>query len=301
MKKFVLLFLLCSTFFAAQNNALRKQINTITKGKNSTIAVSVKGIDFPFQFDNSNASKKLPMPSVFKFHIACAVLHQVDEGKLNLNQKILIRKSDLLENTWSPIREKYPNGNIELSLDEILKYTVSQSDNNGCDILLRLIGGTKAVQELMNSKGIKNFQIKYNEEEMHKGVAYLYQNYTTTKSLTSLLKAFYQKEIISSESTDYLYQIMLQTSTGINKLKEQLSNGIVAHKTGSSGKVGNLTIAENDAGIVTLPNGKKYSIAVFISDSTEDEVVNCKIISDISKIVYDDLSNVKSGFFFYTK
>ncbi len=301
MKKIVLLFLFCTTFVAAQNISLKKQINTITKGKNATVAVSVKGIDFPFQFDNSNASKKLPMLSVFKYHIACAVLDEVDKGKLSLKQKILVKKSDLMENTWSPIREKYPEGNVELTLDEILKFTVSQSDNNGCDILLRLIGGTETVQKFMDSKNVKDFQIKYNEEWMHKGVEYLYQNYTTTKSLAALLKSFYEQQIISPESTEYLYKIMLETSTGTNKLKEQLPKSSVAHKTGSSGKQDNLTIAENDSGIVTLPNGKHYSIVVFVINSTEAETVNCKMISDISKAVYDDLSSKKQGFFFQMK
>ncbi len=90
----------------------------------------------------------MPMLSVFKFHIALAVLNQVDKGNLTLDQKILIKKSDLLENTWSPLREKYPDGNVELPLSEIITYTVAQSDNNGCDILLRLIGGTKNCSEI---------------------------------------------------------------------------------------------------------------------------------------------------------
>ena len=80
---------------------------------------------------------------------------------------------------------------------------------------------------------------------------------------------------------------MFNTETGTNKLKEQLPKKVIAHKTGSSGKTGNLTVAENDSGIVTLPNGNHYSIVVFISDSTESEVVNCKMVSDISKTVWD--------------
>ncbi len=46
------------------------------------------------------------MQSVFKFHIALAVLDLVDQGKLSLDQKVFIKKSELLPNTWSPIRKK---------------------------------------------------------------------------------------------------------------------------------------------------------------------------------------------------
>jgi beta-lactamase class A len=84
-----------------------------------------------------------------------------------------------------------------------------------------------------------------------------------------------------------MYNLMLQTTTGANKLSDQLPKGSIAHRTGSSGKVGDLTIAENDIGIVTLPNGKHYAITVFVSDSTESEETNTKMISEISKVVWD--------------
>lgn len=286
MKKIKFLLLLISTVIFAQQSVLDQKINTIIKGKKATVGVSVLSFEDHFRY-NKNANKKLPMLSVFKFHIAAAVLEWVDQGKLSLDQKIFITKKDLPEDTWSPIREKFPNGNIEMSLDEMIYYTVALSDNNGCDILLRLIGGTETVQKFMDSKGVKNFQIKNNEEQMHKGIQYLYENYTTPHSLAQLYKDFYQGKILSEKSTEYLYNIMLNTETGTNKLKEQLPQKVVAHKTGSSGKTGNLTVAENDSGIVTLPNGNHYSIVVFISDSTEPEKVNCQMISDISKTVWD--------------
>jgi beta-lactamase class A len=291
MKKAGLLFLFISAFSLAQTTALEQKINSIVNNKNATVGVSVLGIEDQFNY-NKNGEKKLPMQSVFKFHIATAVLDIVDKGKLSLDKKILIKKSDLLDDTWSPLRDKYPNGNIELPLSKIIDFTVAQSDNNGCDILLRLVGGTASVQKFMNSKGIKNFQIKFNEEEMHKNWDAQYQNYSTTNSGTEILKKFYQGKLLSKKSTDYLMQVMLGTKTGTNKLVEQLpKNTPIAHKTGSSGKNKNgLTGAENDMGIITLPDGKHYAIAVFVSNSTETDVINCKIISDVSKAVWDDFN-----------
>lgn len=289
MKKITLLFLLIATYSFSQN--LKKEILQITKGKNATVAVSV----LDFGNDKSvhvNGNKKLPMLSVFKFHIALAVLNEVDQGKLNLDQKILIKKSDLLENTWSPIRERFPEGNIQMPLSELIKYTVAESDNNGCDILLKLIGGTETVQKFINSKGIRNFTIKVNEEQMHQGFEFMYLNATTTNSANQLLKDFRDKKIVSKTSTDFLMTTMLETSTGKNKIVAQLPESVpVAHKTGSSGKnEKGLTIAENDIGIVTLPGGKSYALSIFVSDSMESAETNTKMIADISKIVFDYFS-----------
>lgn len=295
-KIFCLLLLSFSTFIFSQSLELKNQITAITQGKNATVAVSVKGVDFPFEFNNENSSKKLPMQSVFKFHIAAAVLDFVDKGKLKLDQNIFVKKSDLLENTWSPLRDKYPNGNISLPLSEIIRYTVAQSDNNGCDILLRLIGGTQTVQNFINKKGIKDFQIKFNEEEMHKNWDVQYQNYTTTTSANQALKKFYHGKLLSKSSTDFLMKVMLGTTTGLNKIVEQLPKGTpVAHKTGSSGRnADGLVGAENDIAIITLPNGKYYALTVFVSDSKESDAVNCRMISDISKSVWDYLSRNNS-------
>ena len=291
MKKLTILFLLISIFSFAQKAELKKEISKITEGKKATIAVSVLGIDFPFQYNNNNAEKKLPMQSVFKYHIALAVLDLVDQGKISLDQKVFIKKSELLPNTWSPIREKNPEGNFEMPISELIEYTVAMSDNVGCDVLLRLIGGPKVVNDYIVSKGVKNTQIVYNEELMQSAWKNQYENYTTMKSATRLLKDFYKGKILSKKSTEFLLAVMYRTSTGLNKIVEQLPKyAKVAHKTGSSGKNdAGLTGAENDIAIITLPNGKTYAIAIFVSDSTESYDVNCKMISDISKVVFEIL------------
>jgi len=293
VKKILLLtFSLFTIISFAQNfSDLKKDINQKIKGKNATIAVSVLDFETNKSFD-INGNKKLPMLSVFKFHIGLAVLKQVDEGKLRLDQKKFIKKSDLLENTWSPIRKKFPKGNVDMYLHDLIRYTVAQSDNNGCDILLRLLGGTEPVQKFINEMGIEDFKIIYNEEKMHEGYEFHYGNWTTTNDANKLLKKFNDGQILSKYSTDFLMETLLETNTGNTKLVAQLPKGTpVAHKTGSSGKdEKGLTIAENDIGIVTLPNGKKYAISVFVSDSMESEETNTKMIADISKIVFDYFS-----------
>lgn len=290
MKKNLFLFaLLFSALGFSQN--LKKEIQQIIKNKNAIVGVSV--LDFANNKSiDINGDQKLPMQSVFKFHIALAVLHDVDEGKLALDQEIFIKKSDLLDNTWSPLRNKYPDGNIELPLSEILRFTVAESDNNGCDILLRMIGGTQTVQNFIDRKGIKDFSIKANEEQMHQDWKVQYTNFTTANSMNDLLKKFSDGEIVSVKSTAFLMKVMLGTTTGTSKIVEQLpKNTPVAHKTGSSGKnKDGLTGAENDTAIITLPNGKKYALTVFVSDSMESDAVNCKIISDISNKVWEYLN-----------
>ena len=63
---------------------------------------------------------------------------------------------------------------------------------------------------------------------------------------------------------------MIDTETGANKLKGMLpAKTVVGHKTGSSDRnADGMQTADNDAGLVILPDGRKYYIAAFVMDST---------------------------------
>ena len=296
--KFLIIVTILSLFTFhsyAQRDSLINKIERIIKTKDATVGVSIYGIENKESL-NINGEKPFPMQSIFKFHIALAVLDKVDMGKLNLNQEIFISKSELLPDTWSPIRDKYPDGNVKLTLAEIIKYTVALSDNNGCDILLKKIGGPKKVSNYIHKLGIKDVSISVNEDQMHKDWNTQFSNWTTPKAATDLLIAFYTKNILSIDSYDFLLKTMIETTTGKNRIKGQLPEGtIVAHKTGSSGtnKKG-ITAAANNIGIVTLPDGKHFAISVFITNSKENEETNEKIISDIAKAAWEYFINDKS-------
>ena len=230
--------------------------------------------------------------SFFKFHIALTTLNLVDKGKLKLNQKFFIKKEYLLPETWSPIRDEFPNGDMYLTLDKLLRYTVSHSDNNGCDILLRIIGGTQKVQKFINKQGIKDFKIEVNEQQMSTWEN-LYKNTTTPLATTELLEKFYNGKVLKKETTKYLYHIMVETSRGITWMKAGFpQNTEVAHRTGISGTNDkNLRVAMNDVGIVKLPNGKHFILSVYLKNITEERTDTEKIISDIAKTTWNYYSN----------
>jgi beta-lactamase class A len=273
--------------FAQTTNELRQQLHNIIATKNATVGISIKSIEDKDTL-SINGNLKAPMMSVFKFHIALAVLNKIDEGKLSLNQEIFVKKQNLLPDTWSPMREDYPNGNMYLTLDKLLRYTVSHSDNNGCDILIDLVGGTKVVKKFINKNGIKDFVIKVNEEQMQTWEN-LYLNTTTPLATTELLEKFFKGEVLKKNTTEYLYQIMVETSRGITWMKAGLpENTELAHRTGISGtNDDNLRVAMNDVGIVKLPNGKHFILSVYLKDITEKKEDTEKIIADITKATWD--------------
>lgn len=279
------IFLASSKIFGQAE--LRQELKNIIATKNATIGISIKNIEGKDTL-SINGNLNAPLMSVFKFHIALATLNLVDKRKLSLKQKIFIKKEDLHEDTWSPIRDEYPNGNMYLTLDQLLRYTVSHSDNNGCDILLDLIGGIEPVQKFINKQGIKDFTIKVNEQQMRTWEN-LYINTTTPFATTELLEKFYKGQILKKKTTKYLYQIMVECSRGITWMKAGLPEGTeLAHRTGMSDKNENdLRAAMNDVGIFKLPNGNHIILSVYLKDITEELEVTQKIIADITRATWD--------------
>lgn len=271
--------------------SLRSKIQEIVSSKRAIVGVSIIGNNGKDTL-SLNGDNRFPMQSVFKFHIALAVLSEVDKGNLFLDQNILIGKDDLLpDEFWSPLRDENPNGGV-FTIAELIKYSVSHSDNTACDVLIQLIGTPKTVEQYFKKNGIQDIQITYNEKEMQSKWENMFENWTTPKAASETLKMFYENKnnLLSKSSYDFFWKTNIETTTGKNRIKGQLPEGtIVAHKTGWSGtnKETGITAAVNNIGIVFLPNGKYFIISVFVTDSKEDFDTNEKIIADIAKVSYD--------------
>lgn len=241
-----------------------------------------------------NGAERFPMQSVFKFHIALAVLERVDKGLLKLDRKVPVSETDVSHQLYSPIRERYPSGTDDLTLDSLIRYTVAQSDNTGCDVLLRLLGGPGKVQQFIEGKGIREVAIVNTEQQLQGDWSVQYRNWTTPRAAVMLLEKFYKNEMVSAASTKYLLDIMLGTVTGAKRIKGLLPEGTpVAHKTGWSGmNKDGVTAATNDIGLMFLPDGRVVAIAAFVRDSRESAETNEEVIARASKVCWEYFSEL---------
>ncbi len=279
-------FVLIPCLVSAQDS-LRSQIIQISKSAKGIVGVSILGIESRDTL-NYNGNARLVMHSVMKFPIAMTVLNLVDKGKYKLDQKMKVSKKDVPTGTWSPLRDKYPDG-AEVTLSDLLGYMVSQSDNNACDFLLKKIGGTQVVEDYIQSLGIKGINIVASEGDMAKAWEVQYTNWCKPADVVHLLDIFYSGKVLSKTSNDFLLKIMTETTTGPKRIKGLLPKDVVvAHKTGTSPTNDEgLTPATNDVGIMTLPNGKHLAIAILVCNSKADEATRESVIAQIAKAAWD--------------
>lgn len=247
---------------------------------------------FVVESENSawlNKDDHFPMQSVYKFPIAMTVLSQVDAGKISLDELITVQKSDFISPAQhSPIRDKHPEGNFKISIRDLLRFAVSESDGSASDLLMRKIGGAGKVMKFLKSIGISGIQVLDTEAEIGRNDSVQYRNWATPAAAVKLLYALYKGNELKPQSRQLLMTLMTETETGMNRLKGLLpKDAVVAHKTGSSRTVNGKTAASNDIGIISLPNGKHLLAAVFISDSYAAESVREKVIAQIARIGWD--------------
>ena len=96
-----------------------------------------------------NEHSRPPMQSVFKLPLGIAVLAEVDRGRLRLDQPVRFLPSDrILPHTYSPLQDKYPEAGVDVPLQELLRLSVSLSDNAATDVLVRLLGGWRRIRGL---------------------------------------------------------------------------------------------------------------------------------------------------------
>jgi beta-lactamase class A len=285
--------LLCSlgaTRSAAQSLAqtdLQKQIRAIAADARGKVSVACSLPGTPLNCDLDPTAHP-PMQSVFKLPLAITVLYMVEQGMFTLDQPIRFRPEDLfVPHAFSPMQEKYPGANVDMPLRDLLQGAVSVSDNVAADILLRLAGGTRPVNDYIASLGVSGFHLLDSEHALHLDVTAQYRNWFEPVAAVQLLRLISDHSPLTAEHTELLLSWMRAAIT-VKRLNGDMPPGtLVAHKSGTSDVDNGVAHATNDIGLITLPDGRRLAIAVFVTDSTADDATREKVIARIGRAAYD--------------
>jgi beta-lactamase class A len=271
---------------AASETELQRQIREIAAGVQGKVSVacSLPGTALNCDLD---PHAHPPMQSVFKLPLAIAVLHMTEQGKLRLDERVRFLPADRIPNAYSPLQDKYPNAGVDVPLRELLRLTVSESDNVAADMLLQLAGGPQMVNNYIASLGVAGFHLQDSERTLHREPDAQYRNWFEPGGAVALLRRLDGPSPLAGEDTDLLLGWM-RDSRLATRLKSGLPAGtVVAHKAGTSDVDNGLAHATNDIGLITLPNGKLLAIAVFVTDSRADTPTRENTIARIGRAAYD--------------
>jgi beta-lactamase class A len=272
----------------ARFDNLRDSVTQIAALAKGHVGVSAMILETGETVAALNPRDHFPMQSVYKLPISMAVMQQLDAGKIKLEQKVAVTKSDFVRaGQHSPIRDRNPDG-AEITVNELIRFAIAESDGTASDVLMKLAGGAQAVQKYLTDLSVNDLIVLNTEKEIGQDWQVQYRNFSTPDAAVALLRALHEKRGLSESSQAIILKYLVESTPGAKRLKGLLPAGTtVAHKTGTSGAQKGVTAATNDIGIITLPNGKHLAIAVFVSDSPTDEATREDVIAKIAKAVWD--------------
>ena len=216
-----------------------------------------------------NADEAFPMASTYKVPIAVRLLSMVDDGELELDQRI-----DIGVEEYSPgsgmLAKLLDDPGLSVSLHNLLEIMLLISDNTATDRLLETVGGGDAVTAHMRSIGVEGMARGSFDHPPDRGLdrrqghadglrspmgrlrgacrgaagrrtgtgatgiragSSRYGN--TTRNGFALLEKIWRGDALGAESGALLIDIMERCETGEARLKGLLPDGtVVAHKTG---------------------------------------------------------------------
>ena len=255
--------------FATNSEAeLSKKIAAIEKKSNSIMGITAIYIEKNKTVAH-NSDKRFFMASTIKLPIALAFLHRVDEKKDSLSRVIKLDAHNSVPGSGT-LYHLFEKRKLSMSLQQILKHMLSNSDNSASDTILQVVNGPEYVTKRMYALGFKNILINRSILEMfldtnhvdhsllkkprpvfswqktfnsipleQKKLAWQHfqndvRDTTTPEDMAKLLVKIYKKQALSESSTNILMKIMEQCRTGRSRIRGLLpANVKVAHKTGT--------------------------------------------------------------------
>lgn len=252
-------------------------------------------------------TESFPMQSVFKWPLAIAALQAVEAGKLQLDQPITIRRSEF-SLYHSPLAKAFKGESNAYPLRELIALAAGESDNTAADILMREIGGPKVVSAMLRDGGISGISVDRYERQFQPEVFGLpgfgwdqvidepaYRAKLSAldpgRRQAALQAALKDKRDSATPDASVLFveaqgrgnwlrdpahsalidRIVTQTKTGPDRIRAGLPAGSrFAHKAGAGLTMDGVNHAVNDIGLVALPNGRVFAIAVYLAGSTAD-------------------------------
>jgi beta-lactamase class A len=220
-----------------------------------------------------NENEVVPSASLIKIPIMMEVLRQVNDEKLSLSQRIVVK--DDVKVPYS-ILNLLESGN-SYTLKDVLTLMIIQSDNTAANILMDIVGMDN-VNRYITSLGLKNtvLQRKMIDAEARKAGR---ENKTTALEMAKLLEIIYRGAEADNPSSLLMKKILLnQLDNSMMRLYTP-DDIAIAHKTGD------LDGISHDAGIVYLKN-TDYIFCNLTWDAVTNNIAR-ESIGKTSKIAYD--------------
>lgn len=233
--KFLLVFSLLIPFVVFANSSKFQQVEQEAKAIEASLSARIGVSVFDTQngeYWDYNGNQRFPLTSTFKT-IACAkLLYDFEQGNINPNSTVEIKKADLV--TYSPVIEKQVGKAI--TLNDACFATMTTSDNTAANIIISAVGGPESVTDFLRQIGDKETRLDRIEPELNEGKLGDLRDTTTPKAIVNTLNELLFGSALSQMSQKKLKSWMVNNQVTGNLLRSVLPAGWnIADRSGAGG------------------------------------------------------------------
>ena len=253
-----------------------KEIKRYLDGRLGKYSFYFEDLDSGYTY-GLDESEKMPSASCIKLPIAIALFKEIEQGKIDLNEKVYISKDEMVDG----IGILFEFEEREYSIKEIVIAMLALSDNTATNKVIDLVG-IKRINEIAKEMGLVQTELnrKMRDVELkEKGV----ENYSSSSDLSKCFKILYNKSYLNEKNSEYIVNVLTRQQVR-NKIpfyipKKEWNN--IANKSGS------LNGVENDAALMMVTKGN--FVFTIMSEELPNNVYGLVTISRVAKMLWDIL------------
>lgn len=251
-----------STGSAARNGATRdaaqalKKIESDARGRLGVFALDTgSGRSFGLNQDSHFA-----LCSTFKLLLAAVALREADAGRLDLNEVIAYSKADMVP--VAPVTTLHlAEGGMRIGA--LAKATQQTSDNVAGNLLIKRFGGPDEFTKILRGLGDTVTRLDRYETVMNLVPPGEIRDTTTPRAMAETTARLLTGDLLSRSSRTTLIEWMIETKTGLTRLRANLPKDWVAGDKTGTALHPSMANKHNDVAIIMPPGLAPIVVAAY--------------------------------------
>jgi len=222
-----------------------------------------------------NGDKQFATASIIKLPILCQLFRRVELGLVNLNDKLSLE--DYYYTAGSGYLQYRPKGST-FDINTLAELMIQTSDNTATNMILSVIGGTNEFNRSLRQWGLSSTYMPTWLPDLTG------TNVSTPRELATVLYNVDNPEFLSLQSRTRIVEILSHVKNRSLIRAGLPDNALFLHKTGDIGEM------LGDAGIVIMPDGRKYIVVIMVKRPWNSYTAKT-FINEASKIIYNSFAS----------
>ncbi|MEN9225584.1 MAG: serine hydrolase [Thermostichus sp. HHBFW_bins_43] len=223
-------------------------------------------------FAGVRSDQAFPAASVIKIPILLAFFQAVETGQVQLDEMLTLRED--LKGGGAGVLQTRALGS-QVSALEAATLMSTLSDNFATNLIIDRLGGQDALNQKFRQWGLQHTQISWWLPDLEG------TNTSSPRDIVWLLSQVEQGRMLNRRNRDRFLDILWRTQRP-SYFRPNLGPEVrIAHKTGT------LRSVVGDAGILDLPNGRRYLAAVWVKRETPNDPRAEDLIASLSQAAYE--------------